>query len=176
MTDEQGLALHDNLHFAQVVAHECRTAADNVEDGIGQSYARTNLYASHDDMYIGLDALLLKKLIQDDGVGGGNGLVVEPFQALIVNLLGDGQRQSAAAKAQTLNDLGLGTFLHKFVFAHHTDIGYTSGHALGYIVIAQVKHLKREVFGFYQQRALAGTYFDVGLAEQLHGVIEQTAF
>ena len=40
VADKKGLALHDYFHLTQVVAHKCRTAADDIEDGICQSYSR----------------------------------------------------------------------------------------------------------------------------------------
>ena len=44
MSDEQSLALHHYLHLAQVIAYQCASAADDVEDGICQPDTRTDLH------------------------------------------------------------------------------------------------------------------------------------
>ena len=61
VADEQGLALHHHLHLAQVVAHQRRAAADDVEDAVGQSDARADLHGTRDDVYLGADAILVQE-------------------------------------------------------------------------------------------------------------------
>ena len=61
VTDEQGLGLHYHLNLAQVVAYQCGAGANDVEYGIGQTYAGGNLNGAGDDVCLGLDSLLLKE-------------------------------------------------------------------------------------------------------------------
>ena len=97
----RGLALHDDLDLAEVVAHERRAAADNVEDTISQTDAWTDLNRTGNHMYFGLDAMLVEELLQDGRVGGCNLFAVEPLHTFIVDLLGDSQRKAALGEPQT---------------------------------------------------------------------------
>ena len=117
-----------------------------------------------------------RKFLQDARIGRGNLLPVEPLQPMIVDLFGNGQRQAALGEAQPRDDLGVLAALHKLVLAYHADVGYALCHALRNVVVAQIKHLEREVRRLYQQRPLGGTHLDVGLREQVHRVVKQTTF
>ena len=79
ISDEQGLALHHHLHLAQVVADERRAATDNVEDGIGQAYARADFHAAGNDVYLGMDMMVVEELLKNDGIGCGYLLTFEPL-------------------------------------------------------------------------------------------------
>ena len=96
-------------------------------------------------MNLCLDAFLVEEMLQDAGVAGGNLLAVKPLHALIVYLFGDGQRQAALRESEARDDVCILTALHKLVFAHHADVGHTTGYTLGDIIIAEVKYLQREV-------------------------------
>ena len=41
--NQQRLALHHDLHFAKVIAHEGGAGADDIEDAVGQTDARADL-------------------------------------------------------------------------------------------------------------------------------------
>ena len=176
MTDKQCLALHHYLYLAQVVANQGRTAAHDVEDSIGQSDTRANLYATGNHVYLSIDMILGQEFLQDDGIGRGNGFAIEPLKTLVVDILGDSQRQTALAETQTRDDVGLGTLLYKFIFTYYANISHARGNALGNIVIAQIEYFQGEVGCLDQKRTLAGTYFDVGLTKQLHRVLEEATF
>ena len=175
VADEQGLTLHHYLYLAQVVAHQRRARGYDVEDTVGQSDARTDLYRTRDHVDLGLDTLLVEEMLEDGGIARGNLLAVEPLCALIVYLFGDGQRQAALRESQSRDDVGILAALHELVLSDHTDVGHTTGYTLWNIVIAEVKHLQRKVRRLYEQRALRGAYLDVCLAEQIHRVVEQTS-
>jgi len=44
---------------------------------------------------LSLDAVLVEKLLEDGGIACGNLLAVEPLYTIIVDLLGNSQRQAA---------------------------------------------------------------------------------
>ena len=50
----------------------------------------------------------------------------------------------------TLTDLRIFMTLHKLIFAYHANIGHTTGHTLGDIVIAKIKHFEWEIRGLHQ--------------------------
>ena len=79
-------------------------------------------------MNLAVDTLLLHVVPQDVGVGGGYLLSVEPVDATIVYLLGNGQRQAAFREAQTGDDFCIFATLYEFVFANHTDVSHAGGY------------------------------------------------
>ena len=81
-------------------------------------------------MCLSLDTFLLKEGLENAGVGGGYLLAVEPFQALIINGLGDGKREAAAAESKTLDDIGLLCALYKLILTYNAYISYTAGNRL----------------------------------------------
>ena len=145
VADEQGLAPHHYLHLAQVVAYQCGAAADDVEDAVGESDARTDFHRPRDDVNFCLDAVLVEEVAEYGRIARGNLLAIEPLYALIVDFLGDGQRQTALREAQARDNLGILAALHKFVLAHHADVGHTAGYALRNVVVAEIEHLQGEV-------------------------------
>ena len=68
MANEQGLALHHNLYLAQVVADQGRTAAYDVEDGVGQSDTRADLHATGNHVNLGIDMIVGQEFLQDNGI------------------------------------------------------------------------------------------------------------
>ena len=96
-------------------------------------------------MNLTVDTLLAHVVSQDVRVGGGYLLAVEPVDATIVYLLGNGQRQAALRETQTGDDLGIFAALHEFVLTDHADVSHTGGYRLGDIVIAQVEHFQGEI-------------------------------
>ena len=153
--DEQCLAVHGDLDLAEVVAHEGRTAADDVEDGVGQADSRGNLHGTRDDVDLGVNTFLLKVGAEDGRIAGGYLLALEPLHTGIVDGLGDGQREAALAEAQTTDDIGFLATFHELIFAHDTQVGHTRGHGLRNVVVAEIEHLHGEVGRLDKQGALA---------------------
>ena len=147
---EQSLALHHHFHLFEVVADESRARANDVEDAISKTDARTNLYATCDDMDIGFDAVFVHKLAQDVRIAGGYLAVVEPLKASIVCLLRDSKRQATFAETEMRYNLCIFATLHKFVFANYADVGNSVGYALRNIIVAKIKHFEWEVGTLHQ--------------------------
>ena len=70
---------------------------------------------------------------------------------MVVNGLGDGKRQTAAAESQTLYYIGLLGTLHELVFTYNAYIGHATCNGLGYVVITKEQDLDRKVSGLYQK-------------------------
>ena len=127
-------------------------------------------------MDVRLNLLLVQKVLQDVRVGSGNLLVVEPLQPVVFGLLMDGQRETAFAESQPVNDFSFfGTF-HELVFPHDAQVGHAVGHTLRNIVVAQEEHLHGEVGRLCQQGTFGSRQLDVGFCEQGHCVFKQTPF
>ena len=138
MAYQQCLALHHHFHLAQIVANQRGATAHNIEDGIGQTYARTYLHTAGDNVHLGIQMVVGQEFPQYHRVARGNGLPVKPLQTLIVGILGNSQRQSATAETQSRYDFGLGTTLHIFVLAHNTNVGNARCHTLRNVIVAQI--------------------------------------
>ena len=125
VADQQGLTLHHHLHLAEVVAHKRRTRGHDIEDSIGQSNARADLYRTRNHVNLSLDAMLVKKLLEDGGIACGNLLAVEPLNTFIVDLLGNSQRQAALRESETGDDFSILAALHELVLTHHANVSHT---------------------------------------------------
>ena len=55
---KQSLAVGDDFHLAQIVAHKRTARAYNVEDSIGKTNTRTNLHATRNNMNVSLYSIL----------------------------------------------------------------------------------------------------------------------
>ena len=67
---------------------------------------------------------------QDVGIRSGYLFALEPLQAAVVLTLWHGQRQAAAAEAQTAHDVGPFAARKVVVFAYDAQIGHTAGYRL----------------------------------------------
>ena len=161
VANEQCFRLHHYLDLFQAVAHQGRTRANDVEDSIGQSDTRRNLYRTGNDVYLGTYALLFQEARKDAGIGSGNGFAFEPLQTGILDILGHGQRQTATAEAQSAYDFGIFVLFGILVFAHNTDVGNAGGYGLRDVVVAQEEHFDGEIRRLYQKCALGGTQLDI---------------
>ena len=175
VANQEGLALHHHFHLAQVVAHQRRTAAHDVENAIGKTNARRYLHTAGNHVNLDVDAFLFHETAKDVGVGGGYLLALKPLQAIIVFFLGNGKRQTAAAETKTAHDVGLLAPLLKLVLAHYTNIGHATGHTLWNVVVAEIKHFEGKIGRLHQKGALAGTDFDVGFGKKMKGILIKTA-
>ena len=119
--------------------------------------------------------MLFKEMSEDSGIAGGNLLAVKPLYTLVVDLFGDGQRQSALRKSEARDDVCILATLYELVLAHYANIGHSAGYTLGNVVIAEVKYLQRKVRRLYEQCALRGAHLDVCLCQQIHRVVEQSS-
>ena len=92
-------------------------------------------------MNISLDTMFIHELFQDTRIGSCNLTTFKPRQARIIHILRNGQGQTALAEAQTLHNFRILITFYKFIFTHNPQIGYTIGHGLRNIIIAEEKHL-----------------------------------
>ena len=138
MPDEQSFALHHHFYLTEIIANEGRTTADDIEDTIGKTDARTDFHRTSDDMNLSINTFLCHELTEDVGIGSGNLLTIKPLHALIVDFFRDGKGETAFGKTQTRNNLRILTTLYKFVFTHYADICHTTGYTLWDVVITQI--------------------------------------
>ena len=103
-----------------------------------------------DDMNICIDAILLHKFLQDTRIGSGNLTAFKPRQALIIHILGDGQRQTALTEPQPFNNGCIFFAFQKLILPHNAQVGHTASHGLGNIIITKKKHLDGKIRGLYQ--------------------------
>ena len=129
-------------------------------------------------MNVGLYAIFVQKTLQNARVRSGNLLALEPLkaQSLIVRhaSLRYGQRKTALAEIQSLNNLSILLALLELVLAHNAHIGNATGHRLRNIVIAEIENLHWEVLGWDKQSAFALLNLDAALAEHGHGLFKKT--
>ena len=79
---------------------------------------------------------------------------------MIVNSLGDGQREAAAAESKALYYIGLFLTLHKLVLTDYAYIGHTACNGLRYVIITQEQDLNGKVAGLYQKCSLGYSQAD----------------
>jgi hypothetical protein len=91
-----------------------------------------------------------------------------------MGVLGNGERQATTAEAQPADDLNLFVLLQILILTHHTDVGNTGSHTLGYVIITEEQYLKREIARLYQECPLYTAHFDVGLTKKTDGIFIQS--
>ena len=127
-------------------------------------------------MDIGSYTVLLHKPTKDSGIRGGNLLALEPLQTGIFLCLGDGKTQTALTETKRTDNLCILLTLFILVLSHNTKVCHSSGHTLGNVIIAEIKHLDGEITALHQKGAFAAAHLDAGLRQQGHCVFKQTAF
>ena len=145
VSNQQCLAFHHHFHFLQAVADQCRPRTHNIKDSICQADSRSNLHRTGNDMNICMDTILLHKFLQDTRIRSSNLATFKPRQSRIIHILGNGQRQTAFAESQPLNDFRIFFAFYKLILAYDTQIRHTTGYRLGNIIITKKKHLDGEI-------------------------------
>ena len=176
VSNQNGFRFHHHFNLFQVVAHQRASRADNVENAVGQADTGGNLNRAGNHVDFGLYSVLVKETLQNAGVRSGNLLAVEPLKSFVVNLFRNGQRQTALAEIQSLNNLRILLTLLVLVFANNAHIGNAASHGLRNVIVTQIKNLYREILCRHQQGALSRFHLNARLCKHCHCLVKQTAF
>ncbi len=147
VANQYRLAFDDRLRLLQPVHQQGAAGAHDVEDGICQANAGSDLDAAAQLLNFHIDAFLPEKVVQDLRVARGNALAVKVAEPGVQVVFRDGKREAAVAETQLLDHLHLLVFFPHLVLAQDPDIGHSLLHVLGNVVVAKEEDLHGEVGG-----------------------------